>query len=191
MMAPVRPPFDLPARLWIVGPPGSGKSTLAEILAAGLGIAPTSLDDLHWEPGWIERSWEDLRARVEPVVRGPSWVVEGNYDRVRRPLIERADLVVWLDLPLSVCLPRLLARTFDRALRGTPCCNGNREGLLRTFTTKESILWWALTMDRGRRAQLELELAGLPHVRLRHPAAVGRWLSASRPSVASVSGRRS
>jgi adenylate kinase family enzyme len=152
---------------------------VADALAARVGVAATHLDDLHWEPGWVERPWDDLRRRVGPVVDGPAWVVEGNYVAVRSLFLARADLVVWLDLPLSVTVPRLVRRSLDRGIRGTPCCNGNRESLVRFLAPKDSILWWALTTDRRRRREFGRELATVPLVRLRHPAAVGRWLAGS------------
>ena len=160
----------------MLGPPGAGKTRVADEIAARLGIEATHLDDLHWEPGWIERPWDDLVRRVGPIVERPSWVVEGNYVAVRRLHVASADLVVWLDLPLSVTLPRLVLRCLDRGLRRVPCCNGNYESLLHTLRPKDSILWWALTTDRRRRAEFGREFASAPLVRLRHPGAVRRWL---------------
>ncbi len=170
------PSARLPRRIWIVGPTGSGKSTLADRLAPRLGVEATHLDDLHWEPGWVERPMSDLPGRLAPVLEQPSWVIEGNYKVVRVPSLRRADLVVWLDLPLSVTFPRLLRRTYDRGVRGTLCCNGNREGLWRTFTTRDSILWWSLTTDRRRRRELTRDTAALPCVRLRTARQVEAWM---------------
>src|SRR4051812_3941900 len=103
----------LPPRIWIVGPPGAGKSSVADVLARRLGVEATHLDDLHWEPGWKERSSDDLARRVESALAAPAWVVDGNYLGALRSFMTRADLVLWIDLPLSVCVPRLLLRTAD------------------------------------------------------------------------------
>lgn len=183
-----RPAAALPPRIWVVGPTGSGKSTLADRLAALLGVEATHLDDLHWAPGWVERPRHDLAARLAPVVARPAWVVDGNYGDVQRRYVHAADLVVWLDLPLATTFPRLVARSVARAVRGTPCCNGNRESLARTFLSRESILVWALTSHRRVRRRYARTLAGRPHVRFRDPREVARWLGA-RARGDDVSGR--
>lgn len=165
-----------PRRIWIVGPSGSGKSTLARRLAAHLGVEATSLDDLHWEPGWIERPISDLVARLAPIVAGPAWVVEGNYNETHRHHLARADFVVWLDVPLATTVTRVILRTLDRARRGTPCCNGNRETLTRGFLRRDSIILWAITSHRRNRRRYRARLADRPHVRLSTPYAIERWL---------------
>ncbi len=167
----------LPRRVWVVGPCGSGKSTVARALASRLGVEATNLDDLHWRPGWIEAPPEETARRVAAVAARPSWVIDGNYSRIRRALMARADLTVWLDLPFRVTFRRLLVRTLSRSIRGTPCCNGNRESLARAFLHRDSILLWAITTHRRRRRQLEEDLSGRPHVRLRTPREVRAWLA--------------
>lgn len=169
----------LPRRIWIVGPSGSGKSTLARRLAAHLRVEATSLDDLHWEPGWVERPISDLVARLDPIVAGPVWVVEGNYNETQRHHLPTADLVVWLDVPLATAVTRVILRTLDRARRGTPCCNGNRETLARAFLRRDSIILWAITSHRRNRRRYVARLAHRPHVRLRTPHAVERWLASA------------
>ncbi len=167
----------LPPRVWVVGPSGSGKSTLARRLAARLCVEATSLDDLHWEPGWVERPIADLVERLRPITARSSWVIEGNYNETHRNYLHLADLVVWLDVPISTTVPRVLVRTLSRALRGTPCCNGNRESLARAFLRRDSILLWAVTSHRRNRRRYERRLAGRPHVRLRTPGELRRWSS--------------
>jgi adenylate kinase family enzyme len=165
----------LPGRVWIVGPPGAGKSTLAAVLARRLGTEPVHLDELHWRPGWIEVPDEQLVDDLTPLLEGERWVVDGNYGHIRRGFVDRVELFVWLDLPLACTFPRLLVRTFRRGVLGEPCCNGNQESVRRTLTSRDSILWWALTTQTSRRRQLTSALADRPHVRLRSPAAVDAW----------------
>jgi len=168
-------PTSPPRRLWIVGPSGSGKSTLARRLAERLGVEATSLDDLHWEPGWVERPLPDLVERLRPITARASWVIEGNYDGTHASYLHLADLVVWLDVPISTTVSRVLVRTLRRALRGTPCCNGNRESLGRAFLRRDSIVLWAITSHRRNRRRYAKRLRGRPHVRLRTEAELRRW----------------
>ncbi len=170
---------SLPPRIWVVGTCGSGKSTVARALAGRLGVEATHIDDLHWRPGWVEAPPEETARRVAEVVALPSWVIDGNYSQIRRAHMASADLTVWLDLPFRVTFWRLLVRTLLRSLRGTPCCNGNRESLSRALFHRDSILLWAITTHRRRRRQLAEDLAGRAHVRLRSQREVGRWLARS------------
>jgi adenylate kinase family enzyme len=169
----------LPRRVWIVGPTGSGKSTVAVALAARMGVAATHLDDLHFGAGWVERSWDDLRSRVAPVVAGDSWVIDGNYSAVRRKFADRVELFVWLDLPFRTTFPRVLRRTLARSRSGEPCCNGNRETLLRGFLHRESILLWSIRTRFTRRHDFATDFALRPHVRLRSAREVAEFTSSS------------
>ena len=167
----------LPQRLWILGPCGSGKSWVADDLAARLGVAATHLDDIFWNPGWVKSSMDEVAAGIQPIMHRDRWVVDGNYRELRRQFADQIELYVWLDLPLRVTLPRVLARCMRRSLRREPCCNGNFETLRRTFAHRDSLLLWAITSDRPRRAELSDELTTQRHVRLRSQAEIDRWLA--------------
>jgi adenylate kinase family enzyme len=166
-----------PRRIWIVGPCGSGKSHVADLLAARAGVPAVHLDDLHFEPGWVEVPDHEMRVEVDAATAAPGWVVDGNYGGVARDLRRRADLVVWLDLPFRTTFPRVVARTFSRWARRETCCSGNREGFRDTFLSRQSIFWWAITTHRRTRRKLEDELASQPHVRLRSPRDVSAFLA--------------
>lgn len=170
-----------PRRIWVLGPCGSGKSTVADALASRLGVAATHLDDLHWAPGWVERSWDDLERRVAPVVAGDAWVIDGNYSMVRRKFAGRVELFVWLDVPFATTFPRVLRRTVARSFSGETCCNGNRESLGRAFLHKDSILLWSIRTRFTRRRDYASELASRPHVRLRTEREVGEFVERAVP----------
>ena len=59
------------------------KSTLADELGEILGLPVIHLDQLFWQPGWVQRTTDDfrgiLRTLLDKCDRG--WVVDGNYDR--------------------------------------------------------------------------------------------------------------
>ena len=97
---------------------GNGKTTLGRELAGQLGVPFVELDALVHGPGWVETPDAELRARVEPILASEGWVVDGAYERKLGDLVLRsADVVVWLDLPIRVWLPRLIRRT-ARRIRG-------------------------------------------------------------------------
>ena len=176
-MEPSRPTAPtLPDRIWVLGPTGAGKSTLTARLGAHLGVEATHMDDLYWQPDWVESPDDEMAARLAAVIARPRWVVDGNYTRFREPHTGQVQLFVWLDLPLRVTFTRLVRRGISRSLNKTACCNGNQETLRRTFLQRDSLLLWALTHYGETRDKAAAAVAGRPHVRLRSQKAADRWL---------------
>src|SRR3954454_20193060 len=108
----------------------SGKTTLAARLAEQLGIPHIELDALHHNPNWVESDAAVLRARVEAALAGrDGWVADGDYlNKLGTWLLDQADTVVFLDLPLPVTLRRMWHRTTSRIRDGTEIWGtGNRE----------------------------------------------------------------
>ncbi|MCG0239429.1 MAG: AAA family ATPase [Firmicutes bacterium] len=180
-MDPLAPEGRPGRRIVVVGTTGSGKTTFARRLAAMLGCPHVELDALHWEPQWTPAPVEVFRHRVREVTRAPCWVVDGNYSQVREVLWPAADTIVWLDYPLPVILGRLLRRTARRVLLREELWNGNREGFLRSFLSRDSILLWALRSYRRRRREYPALLARpeyrhLRVIRLRTPREAEAWL---------------
>ena len=104
-------------RVVVIGTTGSGKSTLAERLAAQTGLRVVELDALFWGKDWQPVPLELFRHRVERETKGDGWIVVGNYGQVRDLVWPNADTLIWLDLPLSLVMWRLVRRTVRRARR--------------------------------------------------------------------------
>ena len=67
------------------------------------------LDALHWKSDWVMSSPEEVRAAVGEVLSGDGWVVDGNWgSTLGTTVLDQADEVVWLDLPLLTAFRRLL-----------------------------------------------------------------------------------
>lgn len=147
---------------------GNGKTTTGRTLAEELGVPFVELDALHHGPNWAEPSAEDFRARVEPIVNTEAWVIDGTYrNKLGDLVLERAEVVLWLDLPLHVWLPRLLRRTARRVIRREELWAGNRERLRDAIHPRHSVVLYALRGYRLRRRAYTTELARFPLVRLR------------------------
>jgi adenylate kinase family enzyme len=156
---------------------GNGKTTLGRELAALLDVPFLELDALVHGPNWAETADEELLRLVEPVLAGEGWVIDGTYERkLGRRVLDAADTVVWLDLPLRVWLPRLLRRTLRRVRGREKLWNENRESVRSAFWGRESLFGWALRAHFRRRRDWPRELAAYPVVRLRTPAEVSRFL---------------
>jgi shikimate kinase len=157
---------------------GNGKTTLGRELATRLDVPFVELDALVHGPNWTETPDEELRALVEPIVRRDGWVIDGTYRRKLGTLVlDAADTIVWLDLPLRVWLPRLLRRTARRLTGRERMWNDNRETLRGAFGGRESLFGYALRMHFARRRDWPGELAQYRVVRLRSVADVERWLA--------------
>lgn len=168
-------------RVWVVGSCGTGKTTVARRIARALGTTSVHVDDYIWLPGWKLRDRGEMLTLLERRLGVEAWVMEGNL----RPTAERlwaianrADLIVWLDLPFRVTFWRLVRRSFRRALFREPCCNGNHETFRHAFLSSNSILLYAFQTRRLRRTMYPDLLSPRSHVRLRSVAQVEGWLTA-------------
>jgi adenylate kinase family enzyme len=115
-------------RVAITGPSGSGKTTLAAELARTAGLHHVAIDALHHGPNWESCGPEVLRERVLAAIEGDNWVTDSTYHTMLGDLVsERADVLVWLDLPIPLVMWRLLRRTYVRYRDKVELWNGNVE----------------------------------------------------------------
>jgi adenylate kinase family enzyme len=169
-------------RFSIAGISGSGKSTVGRAVAERLGLRYVELDALVHGPNWTEATDGELRTRIDEAINGTDgWVVDGNYRRkIGGHVLERADTLVWLDLPLRVCLARAGRRTLSRIRNREVLWNGNRETIRDTFLARDSLFAWAIRSHRANRTQIPEYRAANPHlnvVHLRSRREVEAWLS--------------
>ena len=166
-------------RIAIKGSSGAGKSTLAAALADRLRIPHVELDGLHHGPNWAAPSADAFQARVAAALddeRG--WIVDGNYEaKLGMLVIDRADLIVWLDLPLPIKLARLTRRTARRYVTQEELWNGNRENLRNLFWGDDKPLFtWAIQCHFRHRREWPALFEGRSFVRLRSSNEVQDWL---------------
>lgn len=149
-------------RISVVGSSGSGKTTMARELSRLLGVPFAEIDAFNWGPNWTEATPEDLRKKVEEVIAGDAWVIDGNYhNRIGTMVWDRADTVVWLNPPKRKVMWRSFTRTVRRASSGEELWNGNRETWdnLKFWRGEESILVWAWTAYPRRQKCYEAAMA--------------------------------
>jgi adenylate kinase family enzyme len=157
---------------------GNGKTTLGRELAQRLRVPFVELDSLVHGPGWIETPDEELRAHVEPILMSDCWVIDGAYQHKLGDLVlDSADLIVWLDLPIRVWLPRLLRRTWRRIRGREQLWNGNTESLASAIWGRESLLVWALRTHFRRRREWPEAFASRTVVRLTTPSEVDQFIA--------------
>lgn len=168
-----------PSRILVAGVTGSGKSTFASELAGVLDLPYTEIDSLYHGPNWVPRP--QFVGEVVDLTEGDKWVTEWQYRIVRERLLDRAELLVWLDYPFPVTLSRVVRRTVRRRIRREVLWHGNVEPPLKSFFTEpdDNIVRWAIANRdkyRERIPRVEEERPDLTIVRLATPAEAKRWI---------------
>ncbi|PEZ81930.1 topology modulation protein [Bacillus sp. AFS017274] len=98
-------------RIMVIGvSAGVGKSTFARRLGDNLDIEVHHLDTFYWRPGWVEAPLEDFISAQKEVLSHDKWIMEGNYSNSFNLRSELADTIIYLELPLRVCLYRVIKR---------------------------------------------------------------------------------
>ena len=170
----------------VVGNSGSGKSRLAERIAQVLDVPYVELDAIHHLHDWRPIDPDVFVARIEEITSTDAWVIDGNYRTVvvDGPVWERADTVVWLDLPRRTVMFQVTRRTVTRIVGRKKLWNDNREPLrnLWSWDPNTSIIRWAWTQHAKyqERYCLAMESPALDHiafVRLTSHAAADQWLN--------------
>lgn len=97
-------------RVLVIGSSGAGKSTFSRRLSAVTGLKVVHLDMLHWKPNWTEPDKDEWRETVENALRGEAWIMDGNFGGTMEMRIRAGDTVIFLDLPRTLCVYRILKR---------------------------------------------------------------------------------
>jgi adenylate kinase family enzyme len=180
-------------RVAVVGNSGSGKTTLGRALAGQLAVPFVELDAIYHQTGWQPLPPEEFARRVEAIVAGEGWVIDGNYSAVRDLVWTRADTVIWFDLPRPTVIRQIVTRTLRRAITRAELWNGNREPITSLFRRDpdRSIIRWAWTQHakyhrRFTAASSDPTYAHLSFVRIGSRADVHRLLTGHRGPFAPV-----
>ncbi|HEX8621629.1 MAG TPA: AAA family ATPase [Allosphingosinicella sp.] len=166
-------------RVLVIGSPGAGKSTLAAAIARRTGLPLVHLDQHYWRAGWAEPDQAEWTRQVESLAAAPRWVMDGNYSGTLPLRLGSADIVLWLDFPVWLCLARIVLRAIRYRGRVRPdMAPGCLEQLTAEFIGYTAAFPW-----RGRR-RVETHLAGYRGTlrRLRSRAEVESFLESLPPA---------
>jgi adenylate kinase family enzyme len=168
----------VPERILVYGVTGCGKTTLAALLAERTGLPWHSVDDLTWEPGWVEVPVDEQRRRIASICEGRQWILDTAYSKWLDLALARAEVIVALDYPRWVSLSRLVRRSVMRAADHRPICNGNTESFRQLLSRDSIVVWHFRSFKRKRRRIRAWEAAGPGPtvVRLTSPSATRHWV---------------
>lgn len=100
-----------PKRIMIIGQPGSGKSTLAARLGDVTDLPVYHIDkEVHWLPNWVERDRADKARLCAEIHAKDEWIFEGGHSSTWQERLARADMLIWLDVPLWLRYWRVIKR---------------------------------------------------------------------------------
>lgn len=161
-------------RIAVLGCSGAGKSTLAAGLAARLDLPWLATDAVFWTGEWRPTPSTEVRGWLESATAAERWVTDGNFDGDRDLLWTRADLIVWIDLPLGRVLGQALRRNLGWWLARTPVWGGQRMTLAKALGGARHVL---RSHGRKRRAYpIWIAEAGARSVRISHAAPAEAWV---------------
>jgi cytidylate kinase len=104
-------------RIHITGGPGSGKTTAGRYLSEALGVPLLSLD-YYWldtnarlnEPRNGSIVTDAVAEHVRQLSQRDEWLTEGGFLDWTEPLMERAQLIIWMQAPWRVASYRIMTR---------------------------------------------------------------------------------
>lgn len=140
-------------RIMVYGVTGSGKTVAADRISEATGIRWVAVDELMWEPGWVQVPVEEQRRRMERLCSEDSWIIDSAYGQWLDVPLARVELIVALDYPRWFSLQRLVRRTAGRLVDQRPICNGNTESL-REIVSSDSIIAWHFRSFRNKRTRI-------------------------------------
>ncbi len=142
-------------RIMVVGQPGSGKSTLARTLGGAPGLQVYHIDQIIWSEGWVERPAQARAALCAEIEAKENWVFDGNHSATWTSRLARAEVLVWIDLPLWRRAFRIARRTVLQLGQVRPdMAPGCPERLGRNAWEFWAYIWRTRASGRARTATL-------------------------------------
>lgn len=102
-------------RVHICGTNGSGKSTLGELISERLKIPFYSLGDVKYVVKYSKkRSEAEMRKKIRKISLKKKWITEESWGERAEELFKKADLIVLLKIPKTICQYRIIKRFLKR-----------------------------------------------------------------------------
>ncbi|EDN8884607.1 ATP-binding cassette domain-containing protein [Listeria monocytogenes] len=100
-------------KVLIIGPNGAGKSTFATELGKHYDFEVCHLDKLFWQENWNAVAKADFEDKVDNIMSSKKkYIIDGDYFFNLDKRLEHADLVIWIKIPLFLCVANIIKRRF-------------------------------------------------------------------------------
>lgn len=99
-------------KIMIFGRPGSGKSTFSYKLSIDSKLHLYHLDKYFFTSNWVERDYEEFLILQQDIINANNWIIDGNSLRSLEMRWQKADIVLYFNMPKLLCLFRLIKRRF-------------------------------------------------------------------------------
>ena len=83
-------------RVMVLGCAGAGKTTWAKALGDITALPVFHVDQIHYQPGWVEREKSEKIELAHKVEAGERWIFEGGLSATYANRAARADTAIWL-----------------------------------------------------------------------------------------------
>ena len=97
-------------RILVLGCPGSGKSTFSKKLHALTALPLIHLDAIWWNPDRSHISREEFDRKLDGILRGDKWIIDGDYSRTYETRFRSCDTVIFLDYSPETCMSGIRER---------------------------------------------------------------------------------
>ena len=136
-------------RVIVIGCGGAGKSTFSRNLSDNLDIPVYHLDKLFWNRGWISTPQDEFDNKIQELANRDKWIIDGNYIRTFDMRAERADTIIFINMPTYVCFYRVIKRRVMYKDKSRPdMAEGCPEGIDFEFFK------WVLTYNKKIRPRI-------------------------------------
>lgn len=139
-------------KILIIGIVASGKTTLAKKLSNKLKIEHYEIDSIvHDDINCTKRTIHEQKRIIKDINKKQDWIIEGTLRKNLYFLLDLADEVIYLDIPLRIRKIRILSRFIKQKL-GIEKCNYKP-----TLKMLKSMYKWTKEYEK-QRADFELQL---------------------------------
>ncbi|HAC5990215.1 TPA_asm: ATP-binding cassette domain-containing protein [Listeria monocytogenes] len=108
-------------KVLIIGPNGAGKSTFATELGKHYDFEVCHLDKLFWQENWNAVAKADFEDKVDNIMSSKKkYIIDGDYFFNLEKRLEHADLVIWIKIPLFLCVANIIKRRFKYMMNVRP-----------------------------------------------------------------------
>ena len=113
-------------KITIIGCTGSGKTIFSKLLSSKLNIKSHTIDEIYFGKSWKKLTQEELEKKLEIIMSGDRWIIEGQYTRFISLRLNYVDTVFFFDLSKSILLPRIIKRYVMQKLGRELVTDGNK-----------------------------------------------------------------